>query len=116
MALLSDNGTGFKYKVLNKVCDQLGIKMLFSNLFHPQGNAKVENVHNFLKKALTKFLDNSNLEWDEPLHSLVIVLTYFQEAMAPYPHSSLCLDEIQQKDAYLTLTIEIGIMEPMKEK
>ena len=46
--ILSDNGTYFE--VLNKVCNQLSIKRLFSNPFHPQGNAKVENVHNFLKE------------------------------------------------------------------
>ena len=50
VAILSDNGTEFKYKVLNEVCDQLGIKWLFSYPFNPQGNAKVENVRNFLWK------------------------------------------------------------------
>ena len=34
--------------------------------------------------------------------------------MAPNLHSSLCLDEIQQKDTHLTLTTTIDIMEPMK--
>ena len=47
----------------------LGIKRSFGNLFHPQGNTKVENVHKFLKKTLTKFLDRSNLELDELLPS-----------------------------------------------
>ena len=50
-----------------EVCDQLGIKKLFSNPFHPQGYAKMENVHNFQKRTLTKFLDNSDLEWDKLL-------------------------------------------------
>ena len=53
VAILSDNGTEFKNKVINEACDQLGIKRLFSNPFYPQGNAKVENVHNFLKWTLT---------------------------------------------------------------
>ena len=48
-------------------CEQLGINRLFSNSVHPQGNAKMKNVHNFLKRTLTKFLDNSGLEWDELL-------------------------------------------------
>ena len=64
VAILSDNGTEFKNNVLNKVCDQSGIKRLFSNPFYPQHNAKVENVHNCLKRTLTKFLDN-NLKWNE---------------------------------------------------
>ena len=49
-------------------------------------------------------------------HLLVIVATYFLAAMATNLHSPLCLDEIQQRDAYFTLTVEIGIMEPMKGK
>ena len=67
VAILSDNGTELNNKLLNEVCDQLGIKRLFSKPVHPQGNAKVENVHNFLKRNLTKFLDSSDLEWDELL-------------------------------------------------
>ena len=67
MAILSGNGTEFKNNVLNEVCDQLGIKGLFASPFHPQGNAKVENVHNFLKRTIIKFLDKSNLGWDELL-------------------------------------------------
>ena len=62
MAILSYNDTEFKNKVLNMVYDQLSIKRLFYNCFHPQGNTKMENAHNFLKRALTKFLDNSNLD------------------------------------------------------
>ena len=67
MATISDNGTVFKNKVLNEVCDHPCIKRLFSNLFHPQGNAKVENVHTFPNITLTEFLDNSDLKWDELL-------------------------------------------------
>ena len=48
-AILSDNGTKFKNKVLNQASNLLGIKSLFSNLFHSQGNVKDENVQNFLK-------------------------------------------------------------------
>ena len=33
VAILSDNNTEFKNKVLKEVCDQLGIKRIFSILF-----------------------------------------------------------------------------------
>ena len=36
--------------------------------------------------------------------------------MAPNLHSSLCLNEIKQKDAYLTLTTVIGIMDQQRKK
>ena len=67
VAILSGNSTEVKNNVLNEVCDQLGIERLFSNLFHLQGNAKVDDVYNFLKRTIIKFLDNSDLEWDELL-------------------------------------------------
>ena len=35
VAILSDNGTTFKNEMFNEVCDQLGIKRLFANSFHP---------------------------------------------------------------------------------
>ena len=47
VVILSNNCTEFKNKVLSEVCDQLGIKRLFSNLFHSQENARVGNVQIF---------------------------------------------------------------------
>ena len=64
IAILSDKGTEFKNKVLNEANSQLEIKRLFYKLLHTQGNARVENVHNFLNQTHTKFLEYSNLEWD----------------------------------------------------
>ena len=81
VAILSDNGTDFKNKVLNKVCDQLGIKMLLSSPFYPQGNGKVENIHNFLKETLTKILTTAFLRWMNSFHLLAIVVTYFQASL-----------------------------------
>ena len=86
VTILSDNGTEFKNKMLNKVCHQLGIKRLFVNPFQPQGNAKVENIHTLLKRTLTKFLDNNSLEWGEILPITCYVIIYFQVAMVLNPH------------------------------
>ena len=52
VAILKDNDTEFKNNVLNEVCDQLGIKMLFSNPCHPQGTAKWK---------ITKFLGSGDV-------------------------------------------------------
>ena len=38
IAILSDSGTEFNNTTLNKACEQLGIKRLFSNPFHLKGN------------------------------------------------------------------------------
>ena len=82
VAILSDNGTEFKNKVLNEVCDQLGIKRLFANPFHPQGNEKVENIHNFLKRTLTIVCWTTAISSGmNSFHLPAIVITYFQVAM-----------------------------------
>ena len=44
---------------------QLGIKYIFSNPYRPQGNSCIENVHNFPKRTLTKFLSSTDAEWDK---------------------------------------------------
>ena len=116
MAILSDTGTVCNNKVLNDIYDQLNINRLFSNPFHPQDNAKAENVHNFEKES-------SQNSWTAAIFSemisfylLVIAITYFQTVMVLNLNSFICFDEIQQKNASLTLTIAMGIIEPMKGK
>ena len=87
--------------MLNEVHDQLGITRLFANSFQPQGNAKEENVHYFL----TKFLGNSNLEWNKPLPFTCYCYNIFPGSNGTESQFSLGLDKIQQKDICLTLTI-----------
>ena len=50
---------------MNTVLTQLGIKHILSNPYRPQGNSHIENVHNFFKRILTKFLSSSDAEWDK---------------------------------------------------
>ena len=64
MVCLSDNGSELKNSQMNTVLKQLGIKHIYSNPYRPQGNSRIENVHNFLKRTLTKFLSSLDAEWD----------------------------------------------------
>ena len=57
MVCLSYNGSELKNSQMNTV----------SNPYQPQGNSRIENVHNFLKGTLTKFLSSSDAEWDKVL-------------------------------------------------
>ena len=34
--IVSDNGTEFKNEVLNKICDSMDIKRIFTTPYHPQ--------------------------------------------------------------------------------
>ena len=62
-----DNSTEFKNSQLVASFKSLGSKPIFSNLYRPQGNSRLENTHNFIKHSISKFLHNSTLEWDDIL-------------------------------------------------
>ena len=49
MVCLLDDGLELKNSQMNTVLKQLGIKHIYSSPYRPQGNSRIENVHNFLK-------------------------------------------------------------------
>ena len=67
MVCLLDNGSELKNNQMNTILKQSGIKHIYSDPYRPQGNSRIENVHNFLKRMLTKFLSSLDTEWDKVL-------------------------------------------------
>ena len=61
------NGSELKNSQMNTGLKQLGIRCIYSNPYRPQGNSRIENVHIFLKRILTKFLSSSDAKWDKVL-------------------------------------------------
>ena len=49
------------------VFNTLDIKCIYSSPYYPEGNGRIENVHNFLKCTIAKFTYGSPLEWDNTL-------------------------------------------------
>ena len=49
------------------VFNTLGIKCIYSNPYYPQGSDRIENVHDFLKYTVAKFISSNVLEWDDTL-------------------------------------------------
>ena len=72
---LQDNGTEFKNKQLMSVFNLLGIQCIYSNLYYPKGNSRVENVPNFLKHTIAKVAYGNQLEWDAALPLVTYFLT-----------------------------------------
>ena len=62
--ILQDNGTEFKNDQLMSMFDTFGINHIYSNPYHPQGNGRIENVHNFLKCTIAKLTYGSPFKWD----------------------------------------------------
>ena len=49
--MLTDNGSEFKNDVFDEVCDKLSIKRVYSPVYTPQSNGKLEDSLNSLKPA-----------------------------------------------------------------
>ena len=54
LQILSDQGTQFTGKVLQHLCEGLGIQQIQSTPYHPEGNGVVERMHGPLCAMLTK--------------------------------------------------------------
>ena len=94
--VLTDNGTEFKNKLINEVCEQLGVKhKIYSPPYRPQFNGRIESLHYFLKACISKHI-TPQIEWDDviPL-ACVQHITFYQMNIQKKAHSSLCLEEMQ---------------------
>ena len=62
--VLTDNGTKFKNRLINEVCEQLGVKhKIYSPPYRPQSNGRIESFHYFLKACIAKPI-TPQIEWD----------------------------------------------------
>ena len=60
-----DNGTEFKNRLINEVCEQLGVKhTIYSPSYRPQSNGRIESFHYFLKACISKHI-TPQVEWDD---------------------------------------------------
>ncbi len=76
VCILTDNGTEFKNKLFREVAKMLDFDHVFTSLYHPQGNSKLEAAHRFLKDCTWKWLQNCPLEWDEVLPNAVAAYNF----------------------------------------
>ena len=65
--LLTDNGTEFQNQLWQAVAKELDMKHIFSSPYHPQGNGRIENFHNFLKTCIRKYV-NTDYPWDKVMY------------------------------------------------
>jgi len=54
---VSDNGTQFASQQLGKLCTELGIKLVFTSVEHPQMNGWVESANRVLLRGMKRRLD-----------------------------------------------------------
>ena len=75
--ILTDNGTEFKNKEMKAICDELGVKQVFSPAYTPQSNGRLEGWHRFFKACIAKHIRGGDVEWDELVPLAVSAYNFF---------------------------------------
>ena len=74
--ILTDNGSEFKNKEMQEVCEILGLKHIFSPVYTPQSNGRLEGWHRFFKACIAKHI-RGGVEWDELVPLAVSAYNFF---------------------------------------
>ena len=77
VGFLTDNGTEFKSKEMKQICEDLDIKQVFSPVYTPQANGRLEGWHRFLKACIAKHIRGADVEWDELIPLAVSAYNFF---------------------------------------
>ena len=75
--ILTDNGTEFKSKEMKQICQELDIKQVFSPVYTPQANGRLEGWHRFLKSCIAKHILGAEVEWDDLIPLAVSAYNFF---------------------------------------
>ena len=62
--LVTDNVATFRAKELVDMCDSMGIKLVHSTSYYPQGNDLVESSNKSLIRIIKKLLEDNKKNWD----------------------------------------------------
>eukprot|EP00253_Pinus_taeda_P031196 PITA_31196 len=65
--LVTDNATTFQAKDLVDVCESMGIKLVHSTSYYPQGNGLTESSNKSLVRIIKKLLEDNKKNWDSKL-------------------------------------------------
>ena len=75
--ILTDNGSEFKNKEMQEVCETHGLKHIFSPVYTPQSNRRLEGWHRFFKACIAKHICGGGVEWDELVPLAVSAYNFF---------------------------------------
>jgi transposase InsO family protein len=72
---VTDNGSNFNSKEFKAYCDEVGIKLHFASVAHPQTNGQVEKtngiIYNGIKKRVLTPLEKVRHTWTDELPSVL---------------------------------------------
>ena len=64
-ALITDNGTHFCNKMIDKVLQKYGVRHRTSLAYHPQSNGQAEVLNREIKSILEKTVNSSRKDWSK---------------------------------------------------
>ena len=76
--ILTDNGSEFKNQEMRQVCETLGVKHIFSPVYTPESNGRLEGWHRFFKACIAKHIRGRGVKWDELVPLAVSAYNFFQ--------------------------------------
>eukprot|EP00253_Pinus_taeda_P011220 PITA_11220 len=65
--LVTYNAVAFRAKELVEMCDSMGIKLIHSTSYYPQGNGLAESSNKSLIRIIKKLLEDNKKNWDSKL-------------------------------------------------
>jgi hypothetical protein len=65
--LVTDNATAFKVDALVDMCKSMGIQLVHSTPYYPQGNGLTESFNKSLIRIIRKLLEENQKSWDSKL-------------------------------------------------
>lgn len=72
--IVTDNGTQFNNNHLIEFTKDMGTKIVFTSVAHPQNNGQVEAVNRIIKKLLKKKLDEAKDLWAQKLSEVLCAM------------------------------------------
>ena len=64
---MTDNASTFKYRGLVNMCESMGIQLVHSTSYYPQGNDLTESSNKSLVKIIRKLFETNQKRWDSKL-------------------------------------------------
>ena len=84
--ILTDNGTKFKNKLWTEIFEKLKTEQIFTHIYSPQCNGRIEGFHKFLKATIAKQLETS-VEWGDLVWKATAAYNFFpteSSGVAPF--------------------------------
>ena len=75
--ILTDNGTEFKNEQMDELCRQLNIKRVYSPVYTPEANGRLEAWHRFFKACVAKDIQGNAAESNEVVPLAAAAYNFF---------------------------------------